>query len=127
MERQREIAGNPEKVLAAIDQFGYDRHPMMNIGGEKGSEVEKVIQEAKPKVRRSRLFHNTTILPLTRLSLLPQIAIELGCYLGYSAIRFSRLLNYHADSHYYSFEMNPLFAAISTKVVELAGLKDRVT
>ena len=53
------------------------------------------------------------------------LAIELGGYCGYSAIRIGRLLP--PGAKFYSLEINPLFACYATKLVELAGLKDVVT
>jgi catechol O-methyltransferase len=54
----------------------------------------------------------------------PQATLELGTYCGYSAIRIGRLLP--AGAQLVSVEIDPLYAAIATKVVEHAGLSDRV-
>ena len=63
------VDGNPEDVLRVVDEFGWSGNWMMNIGDVKG----KILDEA---VERRR----------------PQLALELGTYLGYSAVRIARLL-----------------------------------
>jgi catechol O-methyltransferase len=55
----------------------------------------------------------------------PQVVVELGAYCGYSALRIARLLP--KGGHLYSIEINPLNAAIATKIIEFAGMSDRVT
>lgn len=44
----------------------------------------------------------------------PKVMLEFGAYCGYSAVRIARLLPEGAKL--YSFEFNPLNAAIATKV-----------
>ena len=52
--------------------------------------------------------------------------IELGGYLGYSAVLFANEIADDPDAKYYSFELNPEFAKIATYVIDLAGLLDKV-
>jgi len=54
----------------------------------------------------------------------PMAAMELGTYCGYSAVRIGRLLP--PGAQLVSIEIDPLFAAIATKVVERAGLSASV-
>jgi len=93
--------GDPESVLRAIHTF-CAINPMMHVGETKGRILDQTISRHEPK-----------------------IAVEFGAYCGYSAVRTARLLP--PGGHLYSIEFNPLFAAISTKMVEFAGLSDRVT
>lgn len=44
------LRGSPQKVLAAIDEFGRQEKYLMNIGEDKGAIVTKVIRETQPKV-----------------------------------------------------------------------------
>jgi len=44
-----EIRGSPEKVLAAIDDFGRSRKYLMNVGEDKGRIVCELIAEVKPQ------------------------------------------------------------------------------
>ena len=55
----------------------------------------------------------------------PNYVMELGTYCGYTAVRVGRLLK--PGSTLVSIEIEPLFAAIATKVVEYAGLSDTIT
>lgn len=56
-----ELRGSPERVLAAIDDFGRTKKYLMNVGEYKGKIVSDLIREAKPKTM-----------------------VELGGYVGYS-------------------------------------------
>lgn len=54
----------------------------------------------------------------------PQRCLELGTYCGYSALRIARALP--ETGRLASVEVDPLFSAISTKIIEYAGLRDKV-
>jgi catechol O-methyltransferase len=54
----------------------------------------------------------------------PTVAMEIGAYCGYTAVRLGRLMP--AGSKLYSIEIDPLYAAIATKMVEHAGLSECV-
>jgi hypothetical protein len=101
----------------------------------------KVLRDAD-----SFLFHVVFVVGAEVKKRAPKIAIELGGYCGYasaevwsylwlhhlrfvaecrySAIRIARLLP--DDAKFISLEINPLYAAIATKLVELAGLSHKV-
>lgn len=96
-EKLNAIRGNPKAVLQL-----YDDYPefFMNIGSYKGEVIVKEIKKKNPK-----------------------IMIELGGYLGYSAILFaSELKQLNKTAKYYSFEANPDYANIATYMFELAGI-----
>ncbi|KAG6115453.1 hypothetical protein E4U13_002744 [Claviceps humidiphila] len=97
------MRGSPHKVLAAIDAFGRQRY-LMNIGQEKGAIVTKLIATQKPKVM-----------------------VELGGYVGYSAILFADAVRAAGGKHFYCLEHNPEFFSIIRMLCELAGLGDFVT
>ncbi|KKK22770.1 hypothetical protein P175DRAFT_0513695 [Aspergillus ochraceoroseus IBT 24754] len=97
-----EIQGNPQKVLDLMDEFGKTYH-FMNVGPEKGKFVTDIIEERKPGTM-----------------------IELGCYMGYSAILFGDAVRRNGGKRYYSLELNPEYAAIANMLVDLAGLRDFV-
>lgn len=108
---QDSLKGNPEKVLAAIDEFAKTEK-LMIIGKYKG----KLILEEMAKVE-------------------PTLMVELGCYVGYLAILFANALAQvnkkiaHTGcvlSKYYSFEVNAEYAALASQLIELAGLSDCV-
>lgn len=81
----------------------------MNVGHQKGAIVADIIRREKP-----------------------QTMIELGGYVGYSALCFAGALKSAHDTpampkpKYYSLERNPEFAAVIGSLVDLAGLRDMV-
>ncbi|KAI1415859.1 S-adenosyl-L-methionine-dependent methyltransferase [Hypoxylon sp. FL1857] len=101
--RLEDVRGNPQKVLDAIDEYGRTRKYLMNVGEYKSKIVTDLIKEEKP-----------------------QTIVELGGYVGYSAIAFGKALHEVGGGRYYSFEMNPEFAAVISSLVDLAGLDDTV-
>ncbi|KAI1816630.1 catechol O-methyltransferase [Poronia punctata] len=96
-----EIRNNPGKVLSLIDEYGRTRRYLMNIGEYKSVTVTDLIKEKKPRV-----------------------VVELGGYVGYSAIAFAAALS--EGGVYYSLESNPEFGHVINKLVEIAGLSDVV-
>ena len=56
-----EIRGSPEKVLAAIDEYGRKHKYLMNVGEDKGKIVCDVIAETKPETMVQSLLRVTTI------------------------------------------------------------------
>jgi len=98
---------NPESVIKETHKFAIERHWLMNVGPEKSPIVEEVLQEKRPKV-----------------------ILEIGCYLGYSAIRFASYIKNTLgiqDVKYYSLEISETHANIATQVVEFAGLSDVIS
>ena len=75
----------------------------MNVGEHKGKVVTDLIGEIKPKVM-----------------------VELGGYVGYSALLFGDAVRRAGGKQYLSLERDPLFAAVITSLVDLAGLRDVV-
>jgi catechol O-methyltransferase len=97
------LRNNPKRIVDLIDEYTQTTH-FMTVGDEKGPIVLELIDTHKP-----------------------QIMIELGCYVGYSAILFGDAVRRAGGKKYYSLELNPEFAAIATQLLELAGLADFVT
>ena len=89
-------------MLTAISKFAETNY-LMNVGSDKGKIVSDLILERKPEVM-----------------------VELGGYVGYSAITFGDALRRAGGKHYYSLERNPEFAAVVSSLVALAGLSDIV-
>ena len=75
----------------------------MNIGPTKGAFIERLIKTHKPR-----------------------LMIELGGYIGYSAILFGAAMRNHGGK-YISLEMNPEMAAVANQLISLAGLGDTVS
>ncbi|RUP47179.1 S-adenosyl-L-methionine-dependent methyltransferase [Jimgerdemannia flammicorona] len=108
---------NPESIIEETHKFAIERHWLMNVGPEKSPLIEQVLLEKRPKV-----------------------AIEIGCYLGYSAIRFAAYIRDTLgirDVKYYSFEISEYNANIARKVgivdtlhqliIDFAGLSHIIT
>jgi catechol O-methyltransferase len=94
--------GNPDSVIQAIHDFAYNYRRIMIVGEHKGAKIDKVLLEHKPK-----------------------IMYELGCFVGYSAVRFGNLLKQWGGK-FYSFEIDEQSVEVSRKIVEHAGLQDTV-
>ncbi|THC87273.1 hypothetical protein EYZ11_013280 [Aspergillus tanneri] len=75
----------------------------MNVGAAKGKILTNLIAKLRP-----------------------QVMIELGGYVGDSAILFGDSVPRAGGERYYSLEMNPEFAAIVNTLIDLAGLRDFV-
>jgi catechol O-methyltransferase len=52
--------------------------------------------------------------------------VELGGYIGYSALLFGNAVRKAGGQRYWSLEKSPLFAAVARSLVDLAGLADVV-
>ncbi|MEC3917729.1 O-methyltransferase [Nocardia sp. CDC160] len=94
--------GDPDAVLAALDDFARNHSLLVNVGDEKGLILDAALRKAAPG-----------------------LLLELGGYCGYSAIRTARLLG--ADARLVSVEMNPENAEIARTLLAHAGLADRVS
>ncbi|KAL4874389.1 S-adenosyl-L-methionine-dependent methyltransferase [Aspergillus karnatakaensis] len=97
------ITGNPDAIIDLIEEFSQKYH-FMTVGLPKGNIVTSIIAEQKPSTM-----------------------IELGCYVGYSAILFGDAVRKAGGARYYSLELNSEFAEIAREIVQLAGLADFVT
>lgn len=97
-----DIRGHPQRVLDLIDEFAKD-DPLITVGARKGDIVTDLIKEIKPKTM-----------------------IELGCYVGYSAILFGDAVRRNGGERYLSLELNSEFAAMANELIALAGLRDFV-
>ncbi len=94
--------GDVNDAIRAVDEFCYGQSFMMNVGDEKGALLDAATQRVQP----NRL-------------------LELGTYCGYSALRTARVMPEQA--HLYSIEFNPDNAAIARRILQHAGVGERVT
>jgi catechol O-methyltransferase len=94
-------AGNIDAAIAAIDTFAYRHKFLINVGDEKGALLDAAIDRVAP--RR---------------------VLELGAYVGYSALRMARRLP--AGGCVFSVEFNAANAAIAQRIVAHAGAADRI-
>jgi catechol O-methyltransferase len=90
-------------VCQAIDAFGRTHTGLINIGEAKGAVICDLIAQHRPRTM-----------------------LELGGYVGYSAILFGDALRRAGGTRYLSVEKSPLFAAVAASLIDLAGLRDVV-
>jgi catechol O-methyltransferase len=100
--RERATAGDPDSVLAALDDFARNSAFLMNVGDRKGEILDQQVLASRPAR-----------------------ALEVGAFCGYSAIRIGRLLR-QWDGRLVSIEVSKRNAAVVRQMVDLAGLGDVV-
>ncbi|MFV0493948.1 O-methyltransferase [Mycobacterium sp.] len=98
---QNATAGDADDVLAAIDTFAYEKSLLINVGDEKGAILDTAVRRAEPT-----------------------LALELGTYCGYGALRIARAA---PAARVYSVEISEANAANARQIWEHAGVADRVT
>lgn len=93
--------GDIDDVLSTIDRYAYEKSFLVNVGDEKG-----VLLDAA--VRRSD----------------PQLALELGTYCGYGALRIARAA---PSARVFSVELSAANADVARRIWAHAGAGDRIT
>jgi len=94
--------GDVDDAIRTIDEFAYKNAILINVGDEKGLILDAAL--AKTNARR---------------------ALELGAYVGYSALRTARKLQ--PGGHLYTVEFSAANADIARRILTHAGALDRVT
>lgn len=94
-------AGDVDDVLATIDRFAYEKSMLINVGDEKGALLDAAVRRADPK-----------------------LALELGTYCGYGALRIARAA---PAAKVYSVELAEANAVNARRIWAHAGVADRVT
>jgi catechol O-methyltransferase len=94
-------AGDIDDVLATIDRFAYEKSMLINVGDEKGAFLDAAVKRANPK-----------------------LALELGTYCGYGALRIARSA---PAAKVYSVELAEANAANAREIWAHAGVADRIT
>ncbi|PYI35752.1 S-adenosyl-L-methionine-dependent methyltransferase [Aspergillus indologenus CBS 114.80] len=123
-ELDTKLRGSPGAILAVMDEFAAQEDFLINIGPDKAGKLAVLVREHRPRV-----------------------VVELGGYVGYSAILFGSLLkeiwaqapddaeieageeDHPKDQQpprLYSIEIDPLVASVAMNLVSLAGLQDLV-
>ncbi|OSC36683.1 O-methyltransferase [Mycobacterium decipiens] len=98
---QRATAGDIDDVLATIDKFAYEKSMLINVGDEKGLLLDAAVRRADPA-----------------------LALELGTYCGYGALRIARAA---PTAKVYSVELAEANAVNARRIWAHAGVTDRVT
>ncbi|GAY14847.1 O-methyltransferase [Mycobacterium sp. shizuoka-1] len=93
--------GDVDDVLATLDEFAYAKSFLVNIGDEKGRLLDAAVCRADPR-----------------------LALELGTYCGYGALRIARAA---PQARVVSVELATANAAVARRIWAHAGVGDRVT
>jgi catechol O-methyltransferase len=94
--------GDVDAAIRTIDDYARRKSFLINVGDEKGAILDGVIERLRP-----------------------QLVLEVGAYVGYSALRMASKLP--AGGRLVSVEYNDDNASIARRIVEHAGAADRVT
>ncbi|WP_037065799.1 O-methyltransferase [Pseudonocardia acaciae] len=94
-------SGDLDAVIAAIDEFAYQKAHLINVGDEKGAILDAAVRSAEPR----------------RL-------LELGTYCGYSALRIARVMP--PGARLVSIERGAANARIASRILRHAGVAQRV-
>ena len=94
-------AGDIDDVPATIDRFAYQKSMLINVGDEKGALLDAAVRRADPK-----------------------LALQLGTYCGYGALRIARAA---PAAKVYSVELAEANAVNARRIWAHAGVADRVT
>ena len=95
--------GDPDACMAAIERFAESRSLWLKITAwEKGTVVQEVARLTKPR-----------------------LSVEIGAYVGYSAMNVARTVRHHGGK-VASLEVDPLHVTLVRNMLEYAGLSDFV-
>jgi len=94
-------AGDLDDVIATIDRFAYQASILINVGDEKGLLLDAAVRRANP-----------------------DLALELGTYCGYGALRIARAA---PTARVISVELAEANADNARRIWAHAGVADRIT
>src|SRR6478735_492048 len=87
--------GDIDDVIDTIDEFASEKSLLVNVGDEKGELLDAAVRRADP-----------------------QLALELGAYCGYSALRIARAA---PEAKVFSVELSASNAEIAGRIWAHAG------
>lgn len=93
--------GDIDDVVATLDDYAYSKSFLVNIGDEKGRLLDAAVVRANPS-----------------------LALELGTYCGYGALRIARAA---PTARVFSVELSAANAEVARRIWAQAGVSDRVT
>ena len=93
--------GDVKDAIRVIDEYAYNESFLINVGDEKGRILDAAVRRADPKR-----------------------VLELGTYCGYSALRMAAAA---PGARIWSIEFNADNAQIARRILDHAGVGDRVT
>ena len=87
-------------VLAKIDEYAYEKSFLVNVGDEKGELLDAAVRRADPR-----------------------LALELGTYCGYGALRIAAAA---PSARVFSVELSAANADVAKRIWSHAGVADRI-
>ena len=93
--------GDIGDVLAKMDQYSYEESFLVSVGDEKGKLLDAAVRRANPR-----------------------LALELGTYCGYGALRIAAAA---PSARILSVELSPDNADVAQRIWSHAGVADRIT
>jgi len=93
--------GDIDDVLAILDRYAYEESFLVNVGDEKGKLLDEAVRRADPR-----------------------IALELGTYCGYGALRIARAAPL---ARVFSVELGASNAEVAQRIWAHAGVADQIT
>jgi catechol O-methyltransferase len=93
--------GDVDDVISTIDRYCRTESFLINVGDEKGEILDAAVRAVKPS-----------------------FVLELGTYVGYGAMRLARTA---PEARVVTVEFLPANAAIARRIIDHAGLSDRIT
>ena len=94
-------SGDIGDVLATIDKFAYEKSFLVNVGDEKGKLLDAAVRRADPR-----------------------LALELGTYCGYGALR---IVAAAPSARVVTVELSAANAQVAQRIWIHAGVADRIT
>ena len=93
--------GDIDDVLATMDRYSYEKSFLVSVGDEKGRLLDAAVRRADPA-----------------------LALELGTYCGYGALRIARAA---PSARVVSVELSAANSDVARRIWAHAGVEDRVT
>lgn len=93
--------GDVDDALAALDKFAFEKSFLVSVGPEKGALLDAAVRRADPR-----------------------LALELGTYCGYGALRIARAA---PSTKVFSVELSAANAQVAQRIWSHAGVDDRIT
>ncbi len=94
-------AGDVDGALEALDRYSYEKSFLVSVGDEKGLLLDAAVRRADPA-----------------------LALELGTYCGYGALRIARAA---PSARVVSVELSAANAEVAQRIWKHAGVADRVS
>ena len=114
-------AGDLDSVIDTIDQFARQESILINVGDEKGLLLDAAVRRAIPNSEPNSQPNSE---PNSQPNSAAGLALELGTYCGYGALRIARTA---PKARVFSVEMTAANAENARRIWAHAGVANQVT